>query len=154
MTARRVAAALALVALVACQDRPAPARAPQAPAAVRPTASPGGPPSPSSAPRVERDLLRYGDEPSASPVPALEAPASPLGLEPEAPVATPPPLRLVGFVRRPGRLCAAVVLGLDGLSVLCPGESAAGHRLLAADEERGVRLGLPDGGERELPAPR
>jgi hypothetical protein len=110
------------------------------------------PPSASPAPRVERDLLRYGDEPPASPPTAVALPAG--QPEPEAPAATPPPVRLVGFVRRPGLLCAAVVLGPDGLSVLCPGESAAGYRLLAADEERGVRVSLPDGGERELPAPR
>lgn len=157
VTGRQAAVALVLAALVACQDRPAPAqapRAPEAPVAARPTASPRTSPLPAPAPQVERDLLRYGEEPSAAAAPVAEEPGSSAGFEAEAPVATPPPLRLVGFVRRPGRLCAALVLGPDGLSVLCPGDSAAGHRLLAADEERGVRLALPDGGERELPAPR
>lgn len=157
VTGRQAAVALLLAALVACRDRPGPAQAPRAPAvaaAARPTASPRTSPSPAVAPQVERDLLRYDDEPSAAAAPAVEEPGSPAGFEAQAPVATPPLLRLVGFVRRPGRLCAALVLGPDGPSVLCPGDAAAGHRLLAADEERGVRLALPDGGERELPAPR
>lgn len=148
----RLVALLPLAVLLACRGRAAAPAAPgpepsRSPAAATPQATP-------AQPRLERDLLRYGDsEGSVAPepdVPAL-APAQEAETPPPAP---PPPARLVGFVRRPDRLCAALVLGSGEPDVLCPGEQARGHRLLAADEERGVRLTLPDGRELELPAPR
>lgn len=146
----RLVALLPLAVLLACRGRAAPPASPgpepsRSPAASTPQATP-------AQPRLERDLLRYGDGSAAT---ELEAPALAPAQEAEAPPpAPPPPARLVGFVRRPDRLCAALVLGSGEPDVLCPGEQARGHRLLAADEERGVRLTLPDGRELELPAPR
>ena len=71
------------------------------------------------------------------------------------PVATPPPApegpRLVGLVRRRGRLAAA--LAVDGEVVLAlPGEPAGGVTVLSVAEE-GVRVRLRDGSERELLPP-
>lgn len=148
----RLVALLPLAVLLACRGPAAPPASPS-PESSRPPAA-SAPQATPAEPRLERDLLRYGDgDGPAAPepeVPAL-APAQEVEAPPPAP---PPPARLVGFVRRPGQLCAALVLGSGEPDVLCPGEQARGHRLLAADEERGVRLTLPDGRELELPAPR
>lgn len=144
-----------LAAQVACHDRPVPAQATPSPAPARPAASPHAPgPLATAVPRVERDLLRYGGEAAASPPPMGENPPRALEPEPALPAASPAPVRLVGFVRQAGRLCASVVLGPEGLNVLCPDERVAGHLLVAVDEERGVRLVLPDGSQLDLPAPR
>ena len=147
----RLVALLPLAVLLACRGRAAPPAPPgpepsRSPAASTPQATP-------AEPRLERDLLRYGDG-DASVAPEPEVPALAPQEAEASPPAPPPPARLVGFVRRPDRLCAALVLGSGEPEVLCPGEQARGHRLLAADEERGVRLTLPDGSELELPAPR
>ncbi len=144
--------ALALLILLGCRGRTgatAPAGPPPSPVA---TASATAPAS-AAPPRVERDLLRYEDAPSAVTEPAVGGPPVELApaLEPPPP---PPPARLVGFVWRAGTLCAALVLGQEEPDLLCPGEQARGHRLLAVDEERGARLALPGGDELELPAPR
>lgn len=156
MTAR-LAALLSVAVLLACRARPVPAAAPSPEPLGLPTgAAPVAQASPVP-PQVERDLLRYGDSP-ATDLPEADAGepvvfdlASPSEAPPPTP---PPPARLVGFVRRGERLCAALVLASGEPEVLCPGDELGGHRLLAADEERGVRLTLPDGRALDLPAPR
>ena len=67
----------------------------------------------------------------------------------------PPPTtagpRLVGLVRRAGRLVAA--LAADGeVELAGPGERAAGVTVLAVNEE-GVRIRRPDGSEETLLLP-
>lgn len=155
MTAR-LAALLSVAVLLACRPRPAPVAAPSPEPPGPPTAA--GPMARASPapPQVERDLLRYGDGP-ATDLPEADAgePAAfDLAPPPEAPPPPPPAARLVGFVWRGERLCAALVLASGEPEVLCPGDELRGHRLLAADEERGVRLTLPDGRALDLPAPR
>jgi len=92
-----------------------------------------------------RDVFRFADEP---------APATPsaAGSSAEASerLSTPAPggPRLVGLVRRSGRLVA--VLAEDGDVVLAgPGEVAAGVTILSVDEE-GVRIRRADGREETL----
>ena len=105
------------------------------------------------APRVTRDLLRYE---TPQPVPT-ELPARTRAQVPAAlptPILVPPAQRLVGFVRRRGSLCAALLLpGNDTVVTLAAGESDAGYTLLSVDEEQGAHLRSPDGSELLLPAP-
>lgn len=110
-------------------------------------------PEASLAPRVTRDLLRYED-PQASALPPERVPA-PVYSSAPPPVLVPPAQRLVGFVRRRGSLCAALVLpGNPTVVTLAAGETSANYAVLAVDEEQGVRLRTPEGNELLLPPPR
>ena len=116
-----------------------------------PRVEPSGRPSPAppQLPRLTRDLLRYAEP---SPAPVVAAPPPRVRLEPEAAPATPPPARLLGFVRRSGSLNAALLLpGNATVVTLVPGESDAGYTLVAVDEEQGALVRLPDGNEVWLP---
>jgi len=94
-----------------------------------------------------RDLFRFAD---ASPRGAAARARAPAGEEDAAPSAPSGP-RLVGLVRRSGRLVAA--LAADGEVVLAaPGETAAGVTVLAVDDE-GVRIRRADGSEETLVLP-
>lgn len=122
-----------------------PARESQAPA-------PAGRAGPAASPREPaRDLFRYADErPPAPAAPTVIAPAPDAGSA--AARATPQPLRLVGFLRRAGRLAAALSLSGE-VVVVGPGEAAGDYVVLWLDEERGVRLRKADGSETTLPPP-
>jgi hypothetical protein len=133
----------------------APAPPPRAPRVVASPATPAPRSAPSAeAPPLSRDLLRYGDEDAESPAPGpLRAAAPPReapALVEVAPLAEAPPQRLIGFVRRGGALHAVLALpGADTVLAL-PGETVAGHLVIAVHEEEGVRLRLPDGLELTL----
>jgi hypothetical protein len=99
-----------------------------------------------------RDVFAYEDVPAPSmappklPVPEVSVPP-PLTLPP------PDPVTLVGFVRQAGAVRAAVSIRGD-VTVLAKDESAGGYVVLAIDEDRGVTLRDPDGGEITLAPPR
>jgi hypothetical protein len=96
-----------------------------------------------------RDPFRYLEDPA--PLQADLPP--PQALKEEVAAApTPPPLRLLGFVRRGESLLAA--LSVDGVVVTAGvGESAESHLVLAIDEDAGVRLRGPDGADVVLVPP-
>lgn len=94
-----------------------------------------------------RDVFRYADEPAREPARDGEAAAAPPRRA--EPVPTPPPgPRLVGLVRRGGRLVAALALAGE-VELAGPGESAAGVTVLGVDED-GARVRRPDGSETTL----
>ena len=128
-----------------------------APPDLRPSASPTALASPPAAdpandeekPRPTRDPFRYADE-SAPRAETRGGPPPPT----LTPSATPSPereVRLVGLVRRPGGLRAAVVIAGE-VVILRPGESSGGWTLVALDED-GARLRGPDGREEALTFP-
>jgi hypothetical protein len=152
MRGRVLAAALGTVALAALAlgrgPAPRPAR-PRSVGAAPPTrAEEVRPPPRALDPEGIRDLFRFADAPRPG---ALEVPPDTRvdGADVAPPVAAGP--RLVGLVRRAGRLEAA--LAADGEVVLAgPGETAAGVTVLAVDEE-GVRIRRADGSEDTLVLP-
>jgi hypothetical protein len=92
-----------------------------------------------------RDVFRFADEPPrGTPSPAGSAAAAPEGL----PTPAPEGPRLVGLVRRSGRLVAALAEGGD-VVLAGPGEAAAGVTVLSVDDE-GVRIRRADGREERL----
>ncbi len=93
-----------------------------------------------------RDLFAYSDD-DVAPRPTVVVLETP----PATPVPTPepPPLRLVGFVRRGDDLRAALSTG-GQVTVAAAGESAGDVRVLAIDEDRGVHLRLANGHEHWL----
>lgn len=145
--------AVAVVALVAGRT---PAGPPPAPRATRGPARPGpAAAEPAERPRPVdpesiRDVFRFAGDPdfgelleSRQAVPAQRASDPP-------PAAASSP-RLVGLVRRAGRLAAA--LAADGEVVLAfPGEQAAGVTVLSVGDE-GVLVRHRDGREELLPLP-
>jgi hypothetical protein len=102
---------------------------------------------PTADPAGIRDVFRFADEPP----PVLHGePAARVEAERTAADAPDGP-RLVGLVRRAGRLMAA--LSVDGeVELAGPGDSAAGVTVLSVDEE-GVRVRRADGSEQALPLP-
>lgn len=155
MRARVVFAALAVavVAMLAI-GRVAPGPSPQPPAGPRAAAAPAAeatPPSRLVDPEGLRDVFRFAEDP----VSAEPSEPGPPGAEtrresPPGPTSPTGP-RLVGLVRRAGRLAAA--LAADGEVVLAlPGESAAGVTVLTVGEE-GVLVRHPDGREEMLSLP-
>jgi len=128
-----------------------------APPDLRPAALPAAPAGPPAAdppggderPQRARDPFHYADEPA--PQAAPRGGSLPPTLTPSAASSPEPAVRLVGLVRRPGGLRAAVAIGGE-VVVLQPGESAGGWTLLALDED-GARLRGPDGREEALTLP-
>ena len=151
MSRRRVAVAmvvvLGLVVALGLVRGVAPDRAASG---LRRPASPAPTPAVSPAfvdPAALRDVFRFADEAAEGRADdrVRAFPDSPV-LEP---VPKPPGPRLVGIVRRGGKLLAA--LGLAGeVELAGAGESAAGVRVLVVDED-GVRIRRPDGSEATLP---
>ncbi|HYU41940.1 MAG TPA: hypothetical protein VEQ84_07305 [Vicinamibacteria bacterium] len=124
-----------------------------------PGPSPGGP----DASRATPPVTLVGDA-SAAPSPPLRnvfeyvsaasRPAAPTrslaAVAPVAPAALasppgPPPLRLVGLLRRGAQVKAALAI-MGETVVLAAGESAGGYTVLAIDDDEGVRVRTPDGG--------
>jgi hypothetical protein len=139
------AAAVAIVVLLLLRtmggpgapERPAPIRRPQNASGVAETASHGSP-----APL--RNVFEYAGGASivrpgsGTPVPVLPS-------SPPVPQPTPSPLvRLVGLLRRGGRLRAALAI-VGETVVLAPGESSGGYSVVSIDEDEGVTLRAPDG---------
>lgn len=148
-------AALLLAALVAAAGvlvgvRPgtAPARPSHvAAAAPAPGATRSRAPETSVDPATIRDLFRFASRPTASrePLPAHAAR--------QAKAASPGPdlPRLVGLVRRQGRLLAAFAAGGD-VVLAGPGDAVFGLTVLEVGEEA-VRVRRPDGAEERLALP-
>lgn len=134
---------------------PSPGGAPAA--ARRPTSRPGpsvGPPQRGALPpprlvRPTRDLFRYASDAAEPATPRATAIAAPTSVPSATPAPAPPPVRLVGFVRRTGRLAA--VLQVDGEVVVSEvGQAAGRFTLLALDEDTGVHLRAASGEELQL----
>jgi hypothetical protein len=143
-----VALLVAAVTLVLGWRVAPPARTPQAGASAEPRPAPVvRAPAPVD-PAAIRDIFRFAEP--AAPASARAAAGSIRATPgPQAPSATGP--RLVGLVRRDGRLLAA--FAVDGDVVLAgPGETVAGVTLVAVSEE-GVRVRRPDGTEETLALP-
>jgi hypothetical protein len=118
---------------------------------VRPTVSASVPPAPAApATPLLRDPFRFADELPAGPREPLQADPEPVAAS-AAPAFAPPPVRLSGFVRRGGHLLAVLSVP-GGTLVLGEGEEAEGYRVLAIDEEAGVKVRTPDGSEHVLEA--
>jgi len=114
---------------------------------VRSANLPGSPTEPAPDPATIRDLFHFVPHAAARPGrPAVRA-------APAAVVATPAPgsPRLVGLVRRQGRLLAAFAIGGD-VVLAGPGEAAGELTVLAVSED-GVRIRRRDGSEELLPLP-
>jgi hypothetical protein len=143
-----VALAIASAVLVTWRKpaAPAPASTPGTGAIARPgQRSPPG--EPAIDPATIRDVFRF--VPRASVAPARPgAPAAPVVVSPSPAPDLP---RLVGLVRRQGRLLAA--FAVDGDVVLAgPGDEAAGVTVLEVSEES-VRVRRRDGVEERLALP-
>jgi hypothetical protein len=123
--------------------RPSETVAPKPPATLAPAFDP-------AMPWPARDPFRYADEEPRVP-PSL--PSAAIVVPPLAPAPVPAPsmapLRLIGLVRKAGAVKAALSLWGETV-VLGVGEEAGGYRVLAIDEESGVKLRGPDGGELNL----
>ena len=99
-------------------------------------------------PPPARDIFRYADPP----VPVLRPATRPAPVSPTTtlvPAAMAFPLRLVGLVRRPEGLRAAVSTAA-GVVLVGPGDAVSGYTVLGVDEDRGLRLRGPDGVEHVL----
>lgn len=95
-----------------------------------------------------RDIFRYA-EPTPPPSSRLSAGAQ---MQSEPPAPGPAPVRLIGLVRRGGRLCAALAISGE-IDLAGAGETAGTVSVLSVDEDQGVRVRLPDGSELLLPLP-
>ena len=155
MRLRVLASALALLAALALAGRfTGPAAAPPE---SRPSASPTTPASSLPAdpadgeetPASIRDPFRYADD--AAPRTAPAAARLPSTRLPSPPPSAEPTIRLVGLVRRPDGLRAAVAIAGE-VVVLKRGESAGGWTLVTLDEEA-ARLRGPAGQEESLTFP-
>ena len=141
-------AAVAMLAIGRVAPLPAPPP-PAGPRAAAPPAAEAAPPSRPVDPEGLRDVFRFAEDPAPA-----EPPSSPARrARRRCASRRPGPLgpRLVGLVRRAGRLAAA--LAADGDVVLAlPGENAAGVTVLTVGEE-GVLVRHPDGREELLSLP-
>lgn len=151
MRARALLAALGVVALTAL----ALGRAPSSPPKHPPVGAPGAAVAPAPElstlpvdPAGIRDVFRFADHPMPVAGPGRRPSAS-SGEEPPSPSSAG--LRLVGLLRRAGRLVAA--LAADGeVEIAGPGETAAGVTVLSVGED-GVRVRRADGREETLLLP-
>jgi hypothetical protein len=105
-------------------------------------------PEPDVDPDTIRDVFRFVERAPAQAFRPLERP------DPQAlATATPPPepYRLVGLVRRHGKLLAAFSVAGD-VVLAGPGETVGGATVVEVGEEA-VRIRRPDGSETRLPLP-
>jgi hypothetical protein len=123
--------------------RPPDTVAPRPPATLAPAFDP-------AMPWPARDPFRYAnDGPRVPPSLPPAAVAAPPLVSAPVPAPTVAPLRLIGLVRRAGAVKAALSLWGETV-VLGVGEESGGYRVLAIDEESGVRLKGPAGAEFSL----
>lgn len=113
----------------------------------RATGVPDSPAEPVSDPATIRDLFRFAQHAAARP----ERPALPAAAAAAAATPAPDSPRLVGLVRRQGRLLAAFAIGGD-VVLAGPGDTAGELTVLAVSED-GVRIRRRDGGEEQLALP-
>jgi hypothetical protein len=150
-----VAAVAAVVAFYLLQLAGGPGSSSASPDAARAPAPARAISEPAAAPSASlRNVFEYADGGvrAAGPPPLLAAPPAVAVASPVAPPA-PPPVRLVGLLRRGGQVKAA--LSITGETyVLAAGESGGGYTIVAIDEDEGVRVKTPDGSTIVLaPAP-
>jgi len=140
--------ALAIASLVLVTHReaasPAPAAAAGASAASRPQPRRV---EPAVDPATIRDVFRFVERPSVA-APLVERTPAPAVT---GAAASPKPFRLVGLVRRQGRLLAAFAIDGD-VVLLGPGETAGDVSVLEVGEE-GVRIRRRNGSEERLALP-
>ena len=142
-----VALALAAAALVAQRHRP-PAAAAAAPTGARQRPAPSAGPAAPVDPAAIRDVFRFAER--AAPPPVVRATPRPAVATVAATPASELP-KLVGLVRRQGRLLAA--FSVEGDVVLAgPGDAAGGVSVLEVSED-GVRVRRKDGSEERLRVP-
>jgi hypothetical protein len=150
MRTRALLALLGVVALAALAlgRGPAGRPSPRAAGGAREAARPPVPEPSSSAvdPGAIRDVFRFADDPVLAPSLA----ARPRGAEAEEAPAPPGP-RLVGLLRRSGRLVAALAAGRE-VEIAGPGERAAGVTVVSVGEDH-VRVRRADGSEETLVLP-
>ena len=104
-------------------------------------------------PPPARNIFRYAEAPGALRGGAKAADAALTdAAEPKGAPPSPPAVRLVGFVRRPEGLRAAIATA-SGVVIVAPGDVVLGHAVLGLDEDRGLRLRAPDGSELVLVPP-
>lgn len=150
---KRLAAAAAAVLLLAlallARPQPQAATGPQAPRT--PATTPAGrlPAVPLPSPGVpSRNVFVYADVPAAPAAPLADAPPSLLASA--EPTPTPPPLRLVGLVRRAEGLRAALALGGE-TTLVAAGDRIGRYTVVAVDEDSGVVVKDETGAEIRLP---
>ncbi len=140
-----VALAVSILGLVMLREAAAPAAAPALGAKGKSEEARQA--GPEVDPASIRDVFHFADAPPVAPRPRDPVPAP--AVTSEAPL--PDPVRLVGLVRRQGRLLAA--FALDGDVVLAgPGETAGGVTVLEVGEDA-VRIRRRDGVEQRLALP-
>lgn len=145
----RVLAVAALIAAIAFYLRredggPGPSSGGPDAARATPPVTLAGEASPAPSPPL-RNVFEYVSAASrAAPTRSVVAvaPVAPVAL---ASPSGPPPLRLVGLLRRGAQVKAALAI-MGETVVLASGESAAGYTVLAIDDDEGVRVRTPDGG--------
>jgi hypothetical protein len=146
-----VAVAGALAVLVAFGlNRGQPRADPRATTPPAPAGELARAPEPPPPPRLERDPFQFADGPPGGETrsPAVETPFP----AEVAPRPEPAPIRLVGFVRRDGRVSAALWVRGE-VRIGGAGDDLGGFLLLAVDEDAGVRVRQPDGSELTLQPP-
>jgi hypothetical protein len=157
MRGRLLAVALGIVVLAALLVRLTGRGAAWAPLPAVPSRRAVAPPTtlrePAASPWApSRNLFEYADERMPAPL-LVPAPAAPPRAETLAQRAAPAPaVRVVGLIRRGGRLEAALIVHGE-MMVAGAGARAGGYTVLAVDEDAGVRLRGPAGEEIVLPPP-
>ena len=119
-------------------------------AAVPPRTGPSAPSPGVVEPR--RNVFRFGDETRPEEAPAPGPASRRRAVEPEPTSAPEPGPRLVGLVRRGGRLVAAFAAPDGEVELAGPGEAAGGVLVVAIGDDA-VRVRRPDGSEATLPLP-
>lgn len=151
MRSRVLIAVLGIGALAALALGRGPSGRAALPRAGRSPGAPLGPAPEASGPAVDpagiRDIFRFADKPASAPATATSVPA---GAGAPTPASGGP--RLVGLLRRSGRLTAALATPEGEVELAGPGESAAGVTVLSVGEDR-VRVRRPDGTEETLVLP-
>lgn len=139
--------ALALLSLLLATRREAASSRPPSSAPARaPMVEPRPAAEPAADPEAIRDLFRFAEPRAVEARPSAEPTAVPAA---SAPRADAP--RLVGLVRREGRLLAAIAIDGD-VALLGTGDAAGGLTVLEVTEER-VRVRRRDGAEESLALP-
>jgi hypothetical protein len=140
--------ALAIASLLLVTRREAASRAPAAAAGASAASRPQSRQvEPAVDPATIRDVFRFVERPSVA-APRVERPPAPSVTGASA---SPEPFRLVGLVRRQGRLLAAFAIDGD-VVLLGPGETTGDVTVLEVGEE-GVRIRRRNGAEERLALP-
>jgi len=139
--------ALALVSLLLATRREAASSRPTTETPARAAmAEPHDAAEPAVDPGAIRDLFRFAEPGRAEARPPAEPTVAPTAAAPR-----PDAPRLVGLVRREGRLLAAMAIDGD-VALLGPGDAVGGLTVLEVTEER-VRVRRRDGAEESLAVP-